>query len=56
MSDREVCARCGEEDAIHLLDMSGINDLDEPVEIHRVCSTIGTGVYIHPVTEVFDHE
>lgn len=46
--DTETCPRCGKEDAVELLDMSGVNDLDDPIEVYRVCSTVGTGVYIHP--------
>lgn len=47
----EICARCGQEGAIHVLDTGGVMDLDEAILAERVCSTIGDGVYLHPQTE-----
>ena len=45
------CARCREEGAIEFLDESGIYQLEEPIEIERVCSTIGIGLFVHPVVD-----
>ena len=45
----EPCVRRGEDEAIFVLDWSGSMPLGDPITVHKVCSTVGKVVCLHPV-------
>ena len=54
------CPVCGDDDSIELNGLYGINELDDPIEIDKVCSYNdqydSSTVFIHPTTKMWERK